>query len=1023
MPRIASLSLTALVCMLLAACGGGGGATPDGGHEDAAPAALTVSITTPTPGTVLGTPAAQLEVAYTWSGPAGAGATLELRASGAGGPGTAATATITLAASSGSHLLADVDLAPHARGELPIVLRARLTEAATGATAESGPVTVTVQPAKGALDRLAAASRVPPSLIVRRGVPDMVTMDVPVAGTTLTDQAFGFLEEFKDLFGLTDPRAQLAVGRIKLDPDDGETVIRLDQRHQGRRIEGAHLVLHLRGDAIFLVHGRYLLAPPQEIERPIGPAAAKAAARAFPLTNDPSVVGEPRLLWYNDDLFTGDRDYRGDVPTRLAWRVGLRGVKAGGGWGEWHVWVDAETGAITSWAPEGDIGCSKAADKDFDINDADHSETSTCYYFDAWDASDACDEDGCSSSVTDALLAYEAAHDTYDWYYNHLCRRSWDGEETDLEAYVRYGNVGNAWWSARCNYIKFGPGYVVTDIFAHEFTHGVNDAENDLEYKRESGALNESLADVFGALVLGEKNGTGFEPLHGACPGNNNTPSRDLSNPPAHGQPDHYSNYKSTTLDDDFGGVHTNNGIPNKVAWLLAKGGTHYGVTVSPIGVDLLARLWYDVLRKDVTKSTDFMGFRHHAVSRANSYAATAQHGFTTYGACQVNNAFAAVGLGRLDADCDGFPDDVDNDDDGDGLPDSQDNCPAVANFYQQDTDGDGLGDACDDDGDGDGVLNYDDNCPHVSNPDQGDQDGDGVGDACEDSDGDQIPDAEDNCPAASNPLQQDLDQDGAGDACDDNIDGDNRPNTADNCPRVPDNGFLNADSDSAGDACDNCPLIANSDQRDTDHDGQGDVCDDDDDDDGIADRDDNCPLVFNPDQTDTDGNGVGTACDTAERTAAMVARWKSSVQVLDLFNTFNGLGDPRVTLPVCLEGCAETIASDHLVAVEIELIHMGSQSPPPVAIAVLDHTGRVVKKMLPAEGTTWTGMNASTKYAFGFTPAADAHRFADAPADPAGLAMGTTYTIKLLPQTGFASTGVVLNARMKVTENLGTLR
>ena len=57
-------------------------------------------------------------------------------------------------------------------------------------------------------------------------------------------------------------------------------------------------------------------------------------------------------------------------------------------------------------------------------------------------------------------------------------------------------------------------------------------------------------------------------------------------------------------------------------------------------------------------------------------------------------------------------------DSDGDGIPDTTDNCPAVANPDQADTDTDGVGDACD-------------NCPSVPNPDQADGNGDGIGDTC----------------------------------------------------------------------------------------------------------------------------------------------------------------------------------------------------------------------------------------------------------------------------------------------------
>jgi hypothetical protein len=81
-------------------------------------------------------------------------------------------------------------------------------------------------------------------------------------------------------------------------------------------------------------------------------------------------------------------------------------------------------------------------------------------------------------------------------------------------------------------------------------------------------------------------------------------------------------------------------------------------------------------------------------------------------------------------------------DGDGDGIPDSTDNCPAVANPLQADTDGDKIGDACD-------------NCPAITNPAQTNSDSDKLGDAC------------DNCPFVDNPDQLDSNGNGIGDACD----------------------------------------------------------------------------------------------------------------------------------------------------------------------------------------------------------------------------------------------------------------
>jgi len=121
-----------------------------------------------------------------------------------------------------------------------------------------------------------------------------------------------------------------------------------------------------------------------------------------------------------------------------------------------------------------------------------------------------------------------------------------------------------------------------------------------------------------------------------------------------------------------------------------------------------------------------------------------------------------AVGCGD-----DGGTTEPEVDTDGDGVVDSEDNCPNIANANQLNTDGDSEGNACDTDDDNDGVLDAADNCPLVANPGQEDANSNGVGDACEgDMDGDGVPDATDNCPLVYNPDQADADGDGTGDAC-----------------------------------------------------------------------------------------------------------------------------------------------------------------------------------------------------------------------------------------------------------------
>jgi hypothetical protein len=73
------------------------------------------------------------------------------------------------------------------------------------------------------------------------------------------------------------------------------------------------------------------------------------------------------------------------------------------------------------------------------------------------------------------------------------------------------------------------------------------------------------------------------------------------------------------------------------------------------------------------------------------------------------NNCDGLVDEGFSDIDGDSVADCVDSDDDGDGMLDFRDNCPAVYNPVQVDSDGDGMGDACDLDDDGDGAPDLSD--------------------------------------------------------------------------------------------------------------------------------------------------------------------------------------------------------------------------------------------------------------------------------------------------------------------------
>ena len=119
---------------------------------------------------------------------------------------------------------------------------------------------------------------------------------------------------------------------------------------------------------------------------------------------------------------------------------------------------------------------------------------------------------------------------------------------------------------------------------------------------------------------------------------------------------------------------------------------------------------------------------------------------------------------------------------DSDGVEDSDDNCPTVANTNQADLDGDGLADACDNDADADSYPNGSD-CASANNSKYravviySDDDADGISNGnagavtCI---GAAAPAGftlnsfpVDNCPMISNASQTDTDLDGTGDVCD----------------------------------------------------------------------------------------------------------------------------------------------------------------------------------------------------------------------------------------------------------------
>jgi Zn-dependent metalloprotease len=250
--------------------------------------------------------------------------------------------------------------------------------------------------------------------------------------------------------------------------------------------------------------------------------------------------------------------------------------------------------------------------------------------------------------------AYDGLGDTFDFYLSVFDRWSVDGRGLPLKGTVHYGSqYDNAFWNGSQMVFGDGDGTVFgrftssVDVIGHELTHGVTQYTANLVYRGQSGALNESVSDVFGSQVKQYKLGQTADQadwLIGAdlfLPGVQGVALRSMKDPgtayddPAIGrdpQPATMAAYVDTTEDD--GGVHINSGIPNHAFYLAATG-------IGGNSWEGAGRIWYDVL----TSPTLPAAATFAAFGTATVHAAKKRFGAASAEARAVAAAWQQVGV------------------------------------------------------------------------------------------------------------------------------------------------------------------------------------------------------------------------------------------------------------------------------------------------------------------------------------------------------------------------------------------
>jgi bacillolysin len=489
------------------------------------------------------------------------------------------------------------------------------------------------------------------------------------------DLVLNYLTSKKELYKFSSNHAkQSFVVTDKKQDNLGYTYLRLQQVHKGIPVYGSYMTAHIKNGVLTALSG----APIADLDKKSNLKKDKSVTSSEAIKTAESQLG---FVASYEKKPTADYVIYGEgSDAHLAYVVNLNFLYPEPG--NWMFLVDAVSGdvlnsynAMDYAKGGGKPGGSGGTDTDAtatgtgvlgDTKTLNTVQNSSTYYLKdrtrgngvyTYDAKNRtrlpgslwADSDNIFNASYDraAVDAHYYAGVTYDYFWNIFNRNSYDNNGAILKSTVHYSrDYNNAFWNGSQMVYGDGDGSTFVelsgalDVVAHELTHAVTDSTADLIYQNESGAINESMSDIFGTLVeFYDNNNPDWlvgEDIY--TPGVSGDALRSMADPAAEGDPDHYSvRYTGTS---DNGGVHWNSGIINKAAYLLSEGGTHYGVNVAGIGQDKMGAIFYRSLTQYLTASSNFSHLRATAIQ-----SATDLYGANSAEVSSVNQAFDAVGV------------------------------------------------------------------------------------------------------------------------------------------------------------------------------------------------------------------------------------------------------------------------------------------------------------------------------------------------------------------------------------------